>query len=340
MHLGLNNEFQDLATPFIEQGFSLGRVALEHKHIYRIYTEHGELLAEIAGKLRFEAQGIEDFPAVGDWVAIKPRAEEGKATIHAVLPRKSKFSRNNAGMTTEEQIVATNVDYVFLVTALNNDFNIRRLERYLIMAWESGATPVIILSKADLCSDVQDKLAAVESIAIGVPVHILSSVTKEGIEDIAQYVKPGITAALLGSSGVGKSTLINQLYGEDIQKVNDIRQGDDRGKHTTTHRELIILPSGGIIIDTHGMRELQLWEGGQGFTESFKDIEDLARECRFTDCTHKNEPHCAVKLAIEEGRLDAERFTSYLKTQRELQYLERKEKLKARADHKKAMKKK
>jgi ribosome biogenesis GTPase len=323
--LGWNSFFAGHFAKYAEQGYAAGRIALEHKHLYRIYTEHGELLGEISGKLRYSANGREDYPAVGDWVAITPRIEEGKATIHAILPRKSKFSRKAAGETTEEQIVATNVDTVFLVNALNNDFNLRRMERYLILAWESGANPVIILSKADLCDDVERKVAEVESIAIGVPIHVTSSAQGIGLESITPYLREGATVALLGSSGVGKSTLINRLYGAEKQRVNEVREGDDRGKHTTTHRELICLPQGGIIIDTPGMRELQMWEADEGFRDAFEDIESLAEQCQFRDCQHGKEPGCAVKQALRDGSLSAERYQNYQKLQRELAFLARKE---------------
>lgn len=337
--LGWNSFFAEHFAPYAEQGYTAGRIALEHKHLYRIYTEHGELLGEISGKLRYSAGGREDYPAVGDWVVITPRIDEGKATIHAILPRKSKFSRKAAGETTEEQIVATNVDTVFLVNALNNDFNLRRMERYLILAWESGANPVIILSKADLCDDVAQKVADVESIAIGVPVHVTSSAQGIGLESIAPYLQEGATVALLGSSGVGKSTLINRLYGEEKQRVNEVREGDDRGKHTTTHRELICLPRGGIIIDTPGMRELQMWEADEGFRDAFEDIETLAEQCQFRDCQHRKEPGCAVNQALSDGSLSAERYQNYQKLQRELAFLARKEDVRLQAAEKQKWKK-
>lgn len=336
--LGWKKEDDAIVRSYLEQGYLLGRVALEHKHIYRIYTERGELLAEVAGKMRFEASGIEDYPAVGDWVICKAR-EEGKAMIHALVPRKTKFSRKVAGYTTEEQIVAANVDLIFLVNALNNDYNLRRIERYLIMAWESGAQPVIILSKADLCQDINEKVAEVESIAFGVPVHVLSAYTEEGLEEVAAYLKKGTTVALLGSSGVGKSTLINRFYGQEIQRVNSVREGDDRGKHTTTHRELILLPEGAMIIDTPGMRELHLWESEEGFSESFQDIEKLAESCYFSDCQHGQEPQCAVNQALEDGTLTRERYANYLKMQRELRYIEKKANLTAKLELKKSNKK-
>ncbi|MBD0379099.1 ribosome small subunit-dependent GTPase A [Paenibacillus sp. WST5] len=293
--------------------------------MYRVQTESGEALAEVSGKMRHNALRREDYPAVGDWVVITVREDEQRATIHAVLPRKSKFSRKVAGQVTEEQIVATNVDTVFLVTALNLDFNVRRIERYLVLAWESGANPVIVLSKADLCDDPEAKAAEVEAVAVGVPIHIISSAENRGLADLAAYVSAGQTVALLGSSGVGKSTLVNRIYGEEILETGDIRSGDDKGKHTTTHRELIALPGGGILIDTPGMRELQLWDASEGLSTSFQDIEELGASCFFQDCKHENEPKCAVKQALTDGTLAHERFQNYLKLQKELAFLARKE---------------
>lgn len=323
--LGWNEHFANLFVPYAEQGYSVGRITLEHKRIYRLLSEHGELLGEVTGKLRYEATGREDYPAVGDWVVITARPEERKASIHAVLPRKSKFSRKVAGDSIEEQIVAANVDTVFLVNALNNDFNIRRMERYLILAWESGANPVIVLSKADLCDNLEQRIAEVESVAIGVPVHVVSAERGEGLEQLASYLGRGQTVALMGSSGVGKSTLINRLSKEERQRVSGVREGDDRGRHTTTHRELFQLPDGALMIDTPGMRELQLWEADEGFRGAFDDIEQLAAACRFNDCQHGREPGCAVLAAIEDGSLEQARFDSYLKLQRELAHLARKE---------------
>jgi ribosome biogenesis GTPase len=333
--LGWNSFFAEHFAKYAEQGYSVGRVASEHKHLYRLYTEYGELLAEVSGKMRHQALVREDFPTIGDWVVILPRLEEGKATIHAILPRKSKFSRKAAGdrgranSILEEQIVAANVDTVFLVNALNNEFNLRRIERYLILAWESGANPVIVLSKADLCQDVEEKVALVKSVALGVPIQVISSVNGDGLESLTPYLLAGKTVALLGSSGVGKSTLINRLTGKEIQKVQDVREKDDRGRHTTTHKELILLLHGGCMIDTPGMRELQLWEGDEGLQEAFEDIEMLASQCYFKDCQHGSEPGCAVKKALEEGRLDPGRYRNYQKLKKELAYMARKEDQKA-----------
>ncbi len=337
--LGWNDYFNNEFKKYTEQGYSVGRIGLEHKRMYRIFTENGELLGEVSGKLRHNSFSREDYPAVGDWVLISPRYEEGKATIHGILPRFSKFSRKAAGMTTEEQIVATNVNTLFLVNALNQDFNLRRIERYLLMAWESGANPVIVLTKSDLCNDIEEKLKQIEPVALGVPVHVLSVKDNTGIEQLDTYLEEGQTVALLGSSGAGKSTLTNRLIGAQKQLVNEIREGDDRGKHTTTHRELIIVPSGGIIIDTPGMRELQLWDAEDSLSHSFEDIETLAESCYYRDCTHGNEPKCAIVEAISDGILDEERFRSYVKLQKELAYLERKNDKKAQLEERNKWKK-
>jgi len=321
--LGWTPAWEEAFRPYREKGYVPGRAALEHKHMYRVYTEHGDFLAEVSGKMRHTAIGRADYPAIGDWLALSLRQDEGRATIHDVLPRFSKFSRKVAGSVIDEQIVAANVDTVFIVNALNQDFNLRRMERYLTLAWESGANPVIVLSKADLCPDVESAVAEAEAVAMGVPIYAVSHL--HGIEALLPYAGKGRTVALIGSSGVGKSTLINRLYGRDIQLTGDIREGDDRGKHTTTHRELVALPDGGLLIDTPGMRELQLWDAEEGMSASFKDIEELAAQCFYDDCRHDKEPDCAVKQALRDGVLNRSRYDNYVKLQRELAYLARKE---------------
>ena len=337
--LGWSDYYAHSFEPYCQQGFTVGRVAVEYRNTYFLYTAQGELSAEVTGKLRYQATGAQDFPVVGDWVVIQVREPEKRATIHTILPRKTKFSRKIAGSKTQEQIVATNIDTVFLVSGLDGDFNPRRIERYLILAWESGANPIIILNKADLCEDIEERIAQVEAIALGIPVIALSASQQHGLAALEPYLQPGKTVALLGSSGVGKSTLANQLKGATVQAVQSVRQGDDRGKHTTTHRELILLPSGGLIMDTPGMREIQIWEGNQGLPETFADIETLAQRCRFRDCQHDDEPGCAVQQALEDNRLDYGRFLNYQKLQKELNYLARKQDQRANLAEKERWKK-
>ncbi len=336
---GFDDFFKEAFSAYGENEYQIGRVALEHKRMYRVWSDHGELLCEVTGKFAFEAIAREDYPAVGDWVVIKERAGEQRGSIHAVLPRKSKFSRKSAGLSTEEQIVATNVDTIFLVNSLNEDLNLRRLERYLLLSWESGANPVIVLTKADLCSSLQEKVSEVESIAMGVPIVSISVTEEKGIEELKPFLIPGKTIALLGSSGVGKSTLTNYLLGHEKQRIQDIRESDDKGKHTTTHRELFLLPDGAVLIDTPGMRELQLWESDSGLSESFADIEKAAENCKFSDCTHENEPGCGVTQQIELGTISQERLKSYKKLLRELAYLDRKQDKRAKSEERKRWKK-
>jgi ribosome biogenesis GTPase len=320
--LGWSAVFETSFQPYRERGHFAGRVAVEERGAYRLYTELGELNARVRGKLRFDSESAADFPAVGDWVAVSIRDRDGLAQIHAVLPRRSRFSRKAAGANSEEQVVAANIDTVFLVQGLDHDFNLRRLERYLVAAFESNAAPVVILSKADLCEDVEQKIADAESVAPGTPVHAISSVSGEGLQAIDQYVLPGVTVAFLGSSGAGKSTLINRIVGEEVQKTAEVREHDSRGRHTTTHRELLVLKTGGLLIDTPGMRELQLWDAGGSLGEAFSDVESIAAACYFTNCRHQNEPGCAVREALGDGSLDADRYQSYQKLERELEYLD------------------
>ncbi|KIY22262.1 MULTISPECIES: ribosome small subunit-dependent GTPase A [Mesobacillus] len=317
------------------QGYKLGRIALEHKHSFRVWLEEGEYLCTLSGKLTYEANSRDDLPAVGDWVAVKTSPGEMRGTIRGILPRKSKFSRKAAGQVTEEQIVAANIDTVFIVNSLNDDLNLRRIERYLLLAWESGSNPVIILSKADLEPDLETKLELVAGVAIGVPVIPVSVLVETGMEELQRYLAPGRTVALIGSSGVGKSSLVNYFSGYEKQLVQEIRESDDKGKHTTTHREMVLLHDGAVLIDTPGMREIQLWTGEEGFGESFADVDQFTEECKFRDCTHGNEPGCAVRSAIDEGLLDESRLASYKKLQKELAYIDRKVDKKAQAEEKK-----
>jgi ribosome biogenesis GTPase len=337
-NLGWDEFFANHFQSYAADGYAAGRVALEYKHFYRIYSEWGEVLGEIAGRLRHEALDREDLPVVGDWVVIRRSPESDKVTIHAVLPRKSKFTRKVAGFRTEKQIIGSNIDTVFLVTSLNQDFNPRRVERYLIVAWESGARPIIVLSKSDLCDEVEERTREIKAVVGDVPIHAVSVVKREGLDELARYLKAGQTVALLGSSGVGKSTLVNYLLGREHLRVQEIRKHDGRGVHTTTRRELIVLPQGGLVLDTPGMRELQLWDGEGGLAIAFADIETVATQCYFSDCRHQDEPRCAIREALAEGAIDAARYESYEKLKKELTYLARKQDIRSAIVEKKRWK--
>ena len=323
------------ATPGVEPA----RVVIEFNHIYRIWAGDGELEAIASGRLKHQAASRSALPAVGDWVVIRRRRDDTRAAIIAVLPRRSWFSRKMAGAVTDEQVVAANVDVVFIVMALDGDFNLRRLERYLLLARESGASPVVLLTKPDLAPNLDAQATEVRSVTAELPVHVVSPKRNEGLDRIAAYLTAGRTGALLGSSGVGKSTIINRLVGQDVQKTREVRSADSRGRHTTIHRELVVLPNGGLMIDTPGMRELQLWDVGDAVRETFDDIETLAAGCHFTDCQHRGEPRCAVKDAVAEGRIDAARLESYLRLQDELAFLARQQDERAQLDEKRRSRK-
>ena len=303
------------------ENLCIGRILAQEKGLYRLVYEAGELPAEVSGKLRFQARSAIDLPAVGDFVWADCSRAGGPAVIHGILPRKSVFLRRSAGTAHTSQVVAANIDTVFLCMSLNHDFNLRRLERYLAVAWDSGAVPVIVLTKSDLCPDPAPQLRAVEECAMGVDILLTSALAEDGYQKLLPYLCPGKTVALLGSSGVGKSTLINRLLGQERLPTNGLRN-DDRGRHTTTRRELFLLPRGGLVIDTPGMRELGLWDAGEGLDRSFADIEDLAAQCRFRDCSHTKEPGCAVQAALERGTLSRDRWLSYRKLAAENQYAE------------------
>jgi ribosome biogenesis GTPase / thiamine phosphate phosphatase len=315
-----------------------GRVLIEFNYISRVWCQGGEVEAVRSGRLTHRAMSRGELPAVGDWVVLRKRPDESRGAIVAVLPRRSWFSRRMAGHVTDEQVVAANVDVVFVVMALDADFSLRRLERYLLLARESGASPVVLLTKPDMCEDVPARVAEVTALTGALPVHVVSPKFNQGIELVAAYLPAGRTGALLGSSGVGKSTIINQLVGRDVQKTREIRESDSKGRHTTSHRELVFLPNGGFLIDTPGMRELQLWDVGEAVSETFDDIEALAIDCRFTDCRHRDEPRCAVKAAVENGRLSATRLESYLKLQDELGHLARQQDERAQLEQKRRSK--
>jgi ribosome biogenesis GTPase len=320
--LGWTEQLTTDFEPHRAAGLVPGRVAVQHRGQYDVLGEAGELRADVTGRMLYDAGSEAELPVVGDWVALALRPDEGAGTIHAVLPRRTRISRKTPWLATKEQVLAANVDTVLLTTSLNEDLNLRRLERYIATAWDSGANPVIVLTKADLHPDPAAAAAEVESIAYGIPVLVVSARSGEGLDAVAGIVRPGRTLVLLGSSGVGKSTLVNTLAGEELLATNELRS-DGRGRHTTSHRELVLLPSGGLVIDTPGLRELQLWDVGEGVEEAFEDVTELFADCKFSDCAHDREPGCAVQAALADGRLDPERWQSYLKLQRELEHLER-----------------
>ena len=329
----------DLAFANLQQtGFVVGRVIAEQRDTYRVVTETGETNAQVTGHFRHQVKNPLMFPAVGDWVVVDRHGTENPATIHQVLPRTSQFARKVAGTKTEAQVVAANIDTVWLMTGLDGDFNLRRIERYLVTAWESGASPVVVLNKADVCVDLEDVTAQVEAIAMGVPIHVISAATGQSLEHLRAYLTPGKTIALMGSSGVGKSTLTNHLLGHRQQATQDVRADDSRGRHTTTHRQLLPLPSGALLIDTPGMRELQLWSAGSGLQETFGDIDALAATCKFRDCQHQTEPGCAVQKAIAAGQLSPQRLKSYHKLQREHQWISQRQDSQARLNTKRRWK--
>ena len=316
MNFLIPDRWAALATQDPER--TVGRVTVQEKGMYRIRTSMGEQNALVSGKFQFDAQSPSDYPAVGDYVMVS-YADPDTAVIHQVLPRRSLFVRRAAGTSKMEQVVAANIDTVFLCMSLNNDFNLRRLERYLAATWESGAAPVVVLTKADLCEDVSSKQAEVETITMGVPILTTSAMDTDGYGQIMPYITEGRTVAFVGSSGVGKSTLINRLLGEERLATDGLRN-DDKGRHTTTHRELLLLPNGALVIDTPGMRELGMWDAAPGVEQTFTDIEALAAQCRFRNCSHTSEPGCAVRAAIRSGELDSGRWRSYQKLKNENSY--------------------
>jgi ribosome biogenesis GTPase / thiamine phosphate phosphatase len=318
--LGWTPRLAETFTPFDAEGLVPARVALEHTHIYRVFAESGEWLARVSGKLRHRASARTDFPAVGDWVAVEPPASGSDARIHALLPRFSRFSRRAAGDLTVEQIVAANIDTVFLVSGLDGNFNPRRIERYLVVARESGASPVVVLNKADLVDDPAAMVEEVRSLAPGVTVYAVSCREPGSVEVLRASVGFGKTGALLGSSGVGKSSIVNQLVGHDMLRTGEVRTWDSRGRHVSNARQLVMLPGEGVLIDTPGMRELQLWETSESLAGTFSDIEERAAECRFRDCQHQGEPGCAVQAAVEAGDIALSRLESFHKLAGEQAY--------------------
>jgi ribosome biogenesis GTPase len=320
--LGWDADWEASFAPHRARGLRAGRVAVQDKHHYVLFAEEGELMAQIAGKLLHGLKSDAELPKVGDWVAFKPTMPgEAKAVIQAVLPRRTKLGRKIPGRETEEQILVTNIDLAFIVLALDETFNPRLLERFLLMVVEGGARPVVVLNKADLCADLEGHLAETQQCAGDAPVVAVSAKTRRAMRSVLDFIKPGAAVVFIGTSGVGKSTLINRLYGEAIQPTTEVRESDSKGRHTTTWRELIVLPNDGLVIDTPGMREFQLWMAGEGIHEAFPDIDLLALKCRFRECRHGSEKDCAVQAALASGTLTQERFDNFLKLRRELEFL-------------------
>jgi ribosome biogenesis GTPase / thiamine phosphate phosphatase len=310
------------------------RVIAQQRKFWRVAGEFGECWAEASGKLRLAADEGADWPAAGDWIVAELHGEVTTAMIQEVLPRRSKFLRTSPGKRVEEQVIAANVDTALLVSALDGDFNPRRVERYLAQCWESGAKPVIVLNKADVCEDARTKAAEMERVAVGAPVCVVSAKTGRRFAELEEFLRPGQTLVLLGSSGVGKSTIANRLLGQADQEVQPVRESDSRGRHTTTSRELFILPGGALLMDTPGLREMQLWNAEEGVAQVFADIDALAGQCRFSDCCHEGEPGCAVQAALDGGTLDRGRFENRRKLLREQEFLRRKVDPGARQEHK------
>ena len=319
--------------PYSSEGLLPARVVAQHRGSYVVLGSSGEMNARTAGRLQHAAGDGGVLPAVGDWVGISADSA-GTTMIHAIMPRTGKLSRSVADESTEEQVLAANIDLAFVVSGLDRDFNLRRIERFQAVVYAGGAVPVIVLTKADLCDDIEDKRRAVADIAPGLAIEVISNVTGAGIEGVRAYLSKGTTAVVLGSSGVGKSSLINHLLGTETQPTGEVRR-DGKGRHVTTHRELFRIPGGALIIDTPGTRQLKLWAADEGLPETFEDVEALASECKFTDCRHESEPDCAIRSALAGGELGQERFNSYLKLMRELRSLEVRRDARARSDERK-----
>jgi ribosome biogenesis GTPase len=320
--LGFDDAFEESFAPLVARGLVPGRVIAGHARVLRVGTEEGETLAGVSGRLRHEARGPLGLPTVGDWVALRPAPPGERAVVEALLPRRTAFVRRAPGDRSVAQVLASNVDTVFLVMGLDGDFNPRRLERALVLAWESGAQPVVLLNKTDLCEDLALRRAEIEAVAPGTPVLPIAAKPGEGLEALMSWLTPGRTVALLGSSGVGKSTLVNRLLGREKQKTREVRAADQRGRHTTTHRELISLPGGALLLDTPGLREIQLWSDGAGLDAAFDDVRGRSAACRFRDCGHRAEPGCAVRAAVEAGEIAASRLESFHKLGAELRAAE------------------
>jgi ribosome biogenesis GTPase len=332
--LGWDAGWVETFAPFADEGLRPGRVVAVHRETSIVRDGSGDLSAGVSGSFRHAAHAHADFPTVGDWVALGD-----DDVITAVLERRSVFKRMAADASRrgarvdDEQIMASNIDLALLVAGLDNDFNLRRIERYLAVAWSSEITPVVVLNKADIADDVDSRLVAVEAVAPGVATVAVSAWTGQGLDDLRAHLRPGSTAAILGSSGVGKSTLVNALLGEDRQATAEVRGSDSRGRHTTTHRELFELPGGALLVDTPGIRALEVLGAEEGVEAAFDDVADLAATCRFSDCRHDGEPGCAIRAALADGTLSEERLASHRKLERELARAAREANPRARAEH-------
>ena len=320
---GWDSHFDEALNKFNDSELIPARIVADYGQSVRVIAQDGEI--DVQRRIHEERAF-----GVGDFVALRYSTENYRYFIEHLLPRKTMFSRVAAGQVLKEQIVAANIDWVFIMQSLNHDFNMRRLERYLIAAWESGAMPVVVLTKSDLCDDVDAKVNEAFQVAVGANIHAVSAVNREGLDELKSYFGFGKTVALMGSSGVGKSTLVNVMAGKEILKTQEVMRDDDRGRHTTTHRELVLLPDGGLVMDTPGMRTMGMRQADAGMESIFGDIEELAAQCRFRDCAHEREPGCAVKAALEDGTLEGERWASYKKLKKEMAHLERKKDQKLR----------
>jgi len=333
---GWNPAWQEAYDLEAGPGLVPGRVVRQVRGSCSVVTpDSGVVNATPTGRMSHHASGPQDMPVVGDWVVVAP--QDGRIT--AILPRRNAFTRKPPGNATEAQVIAANIDKAFLVSGLDNDYNPRRIERYLTAAWDSGTAPIIVLNKCDLCPNIHEVVTETESVALGVPIVVVSAEQQTGLDDLRRQIRPQETVVFLGMSGVGKSTLVNALLGEERLKTQDVRADDSRGRHTTTHRELFVLPDGGLVLDTPGMREFQLWDTGAGLHRTFEDIETLAEQCRFRDCKHEDEPGCAVQAAIAAGTLPADRLQGYRKLEREQRYIEARQNDRVRIEEKQRWKK-
>ncbi|MFH0862228.1 MAG: ribosome small subunit-dependent GTPase A [Candidatus Altiarchaeota archaeon] len=317
---GWDDGFEKGFRCFREGGLSPARVVDSNRHIYNLMSEGGPVMGKLSVKFRKGCHSKEDYPTVGDWVAFRQNDQTGYAGIHGMLGRRSKFSRKVAGKASQEQVIAANIDTIFVVSGLDEDFSIRRLERYTTLAADSNAELVFILNKADICDNLPQVISEVAGLFKGVPVYALSALDNTGVEQLLPHLKAGKTVVFIGSSGAGKSTIVNRLLGEERQKTGPVSAHDGRGRHITSSKNLIVLPGGSIVIDTPGLKEVQLLCSGKGLKNAFSDIEEYAGECKYRNCTHTNEPGCAVLSAVNDGLIPEDRLKSYHKLKREIAY--------------------